>query len=113
MMSARVIATLAASMFCSSASAMDLMDLYREAQRNDARYAAAKAQFHVMKERVPQARAGVLPQASVDSDQKHGRRRVNNSLSSFDAQRSNYNARDHFNARAGGNKTNGPGWRQQ
>ena len=49
---------------------MDLMDLYREARDNDARYAAAQAQFRVMRERVPQARAGVAPDVNLDSAYK-------------------------------------------
>ena len=42
-------------------AAMDLMDIYREARLNDARYAAARAQFRAEQERVPQARAGLRP----------------------------------------------------
>ena len=49
---------------------MDLMDLYREAKANDARYAAARSQFRAMQERVPQARAGVAPEVDVDGGQR-------------------------------------------
>ena len=51
-------------------SAMDLMDLYSEARANDALYAAAQAQFRVMRERVPQARAGVAPDVNLDGTYK-------------------------------------------
>ncbi|UCH46887.1 MAG: hypothetical protein JSU95_12365 [Betaproteobacteria bacterium] len=47
-------------------SAMDLMDLYQEAKANDARYAAARAQFRAMQELVPQAGAGVAPESYSD-----------------------------------------------
>lgn len=45
---------------------MDLMDLYRAAKVHDARHAAARAQFRVMQEAVPQARAGAAPNFSSD-----------------------------------------------
>ena len=50
-----------------NASAFDLLDVFRQAQLNDASYAAAKAQFQAQQERLPQARAGLLPNASFDA----------------------------------------------
>lgn len=43
------------------ALAVDLLDIYHQARINDARYAAAKAQYRAMQERVPQARAASRP----------------------------------------------------
>ena len=42
----------------------DLISLYKEAQLQDAQYAAAKAQFIAAQERLPQARALLLPNAA-------------------------------------------------
>ncbi|HLW11425.1 MAG TPA: TolC family protein, partial [Casimicrobiaceae bacterium] len=53
---------LAASASC---AAEDLMDVYREAQRNDPTVAAARANWEATQERVPQARAGLLPNVSL------------------------------------------------
>ena len=44
-MSNRALVIVLMLLFCRPVLAMDLMDLYREAKANDARYAAAKAQF--------------------------------------------------------------------
>lgn len=48
-----------------TAHALDLLDLFRQAQINDTRYASAKAQYLALQERLPQARAGLLPDASL------------------------------------------------
>ncbi|MBK6334515.1 MAG: TolC family outer membrane protein [Betaproteobacteria bacterium] len=48
-----------------SAAAEDLMQIYREAQLNDPAIAAAKAQWLATQERMPQAKAGLLPSASL------------------------------------------------
>jgi outer membrane protein len=47
------------------AGAEDLLQIYREAQQNDPAIAAAKAQWVATQERLPQARAGLLPSASL------------------------------------------------
>ena len=44
------------------ASAADLLQVYREAQSNDAQFASARAQLAASQERLPQGRAGLLPQ---------------------------------------------------
>ncbi|MBC8006928.1 MAG: channel protein TolC, partial [Prolixibacteraceae bacterium] len=44
-----------------SALAADLISIYREAQVQDATYAGAKAQYIGAQERLPQARALLLP----------------------------------------------------
>ncbi|MGY8523782.1 TolC family outer membrane protein [Paracidovorax citrulli] len=46
------------------ASAADLLQVYREAQANDAQFASARAQLLATQERLPQARAGLLPQVA-------------------------------------------------
>ena len=43
------------------------MDVYREAQRNDPTVAAARANWEATQERVPQARAGLLPNVSLSA----------------------------------------------
>ncbi len=43
----------------------DLLQIYREAQQNDPTIAAAKANWQATQEAVPQARAGLLPNASA------------------------------------------------
>ena len=54
-------------MFSGSAHAVDLMDIYREAVRNDAQYAAAKAEYLAVQERLPQAQASRLPQINLEA----------------------------------------------
>jgi hypothetical protein len=61
-----VLACLAAAVVASaSCAAEDLMDVYREAQRNDPTLAGARANWEATQERVPQARAGLLPNVSL------------------------------------------------
>ncbi len=50
-----------ASLFSAAAWSADLVQIYRDALANDARYAAARAQHEAGQERVVQARAGLLP----------------------------------------------------
>ncbi len=45
----------------------DLLQIYREAQQNDPTIAAAKANWQAAQEAVPQARAGLLPNASASA----------------------------------------------
>jgi outer membrane protein len=47
------------------AAAEDLLQIYREAQLNDPAIAAAKAAWEASQEKLPQARAGLLPSASL------------------------------------------------
>ena len=49
------------------ARAEDLLQIYREAQRNDPTLAAARANWEATQERVPQARAGLLPNVSLSA----------------------------------------------
>jgi outer membrane protein len=49
------------------ARAEDLLQIYREAQQNDPTLAAARANWEATQERVPQARAGLLPNVSLSA----------------------------------------------
>jgi outer membrane protein len=57
----RRISFLAAALLASQTWAADLLSVYREAQVQDAAYASAKAQFIAAQEKLPQARALLLP----------------------------------------------------
>ena len=48
--------------------AVDLMQIYREAQANDATYAAARSTLEAGRERTPQARAGLLPTIGISGN---------------------------------------------
>ena len=43
------------------------MDIYRDAQRSDPTVAAARANWEATQERVPQARAGLLPNVALSA----------------------------------------------
>ncbi|AOY93030.1 channel protein TolC [Cupriavidus sp. USMAA2-4] len=45
-----------------TATAADLLQVYRDAQANDAQFASARAQLEATREKLPQARSGLLPQ---------------------------------------------------
>ena len=53
------------AIFASSAGAEDLLQLYREARQKDPSLLSAKAGWEATQERIPQARAGLLPQVSL------------------------------------------------
>jgi outer membrane protein len=57
--------TVAALIMSAACSAEDLMQIYREAQQNDPAIAAARANWEATQERVPQARAGLLPNVAL------------------------------------------------
>lgn len=57
----RVLAVCLSSLFASGVFAADLMQVYRDALANDARFSAARAELEAGQERVVQARAGLLP----------------------------------------------------
>ena len=65
MMLRRFAAALLLAVAAGPASAEDLMQIYREAQRNDPTLAGARASWLATQERVPQARAGLLPSVSA------------------------------------------------
>jgi len=58
---------LAALLSSSGASGEDLLQIYREAQLSDPQLASARANWGATQERVPQARAGLLPNVALGS----------------------------------------------
>jgi len=58
---------LAAMLIAGGASGEDLLQIYREAQASDPQLAAARANWGATQERVPQARAGLLPSVTLGS----------------------------------------------
>ena len=64
-----------ALLFCSaSASAVDLMDIYRQALASDPVYSAARASWSAGQEKLPQGLAGLLPQASLSATTQYNDR---------------------------------------
>ena len=59
---------LAAPFLASPLWAADLLQVYREAQNNDATFAAARSTLEAGRERTPQARAGLLPTLSLSGN---------------------------------------------
>lgn len=53
------------------ALAADLSDIYHQAQSNDAGYASARAAYRAGVEKLPQGRAGLLPQANLNANVLH------------------------------------------
>ncbi len=58
------------------ASAVDLLEVYRQAQANDPAWAAAQAAHRANLEQVPQARAGLLPNVDLSVDVFQNRQQV-------------------------------------
>ena len=78
-----------------NAFAVDLLDIFRQAQVNDARYAAAKAQYLAQQERLPQARAGLLPDASFLAGYDYNDLDVEYSSLQFNSGRRDYDSYDY------------------
>ena len=55
------------SSFLGTAHAVDLLDIYGDAVRQDAQYGAAKAQYLSAQERLPQAQASRLPKINLEA----------------------------------------------
>ncbi|NMF97721.1 TolC family outer membrane protein [Aromatoleum toluolicum] len=64
----RAIALSLATLFSASAWSTDLLQVYRDALANDARFAAARAQYEAGQERVVQGRAGLLPTIGANAN---------------------------------------------
>ncbi len=64
----RAIAFCLAGLLSSGAVAADLLEVYRDALANDAKFAAARAQFEAGQERVVQGRSGLLPQIGLSAN---------------------------------------------
>lgn len=62
----RTLTAIAALLAAGSVQAADLFAIYQEALAKDARYQAARAAYQAAQERLPQGRAGLLPQASFN-----------------------------------------------
>jgi outer membrane protein len=63
-----------------AAGAVDLLDVYRQAQANDPAWAAAQAGHRANLEQVPQARAGLLPSIDLSVDVFQNRQDVQNPI---------------------------------
>jgi outer membrane protein len=59
-----------------SAFAADLLDVYRQARSSDPTYSAARGAWAAAQERIPQARAGLLPLASVTASAQYNDRTI-------------------------------------
>lgn len=64
----RLVAICLGSLLCSSASAADLLQVYRDALANDARFASARAQRDAGQEKVVQGLSGLLPQIGASAN---------------------------------------------
>ena len=62
-----VLAVLIAGLFSTTAWSADLLEVYRRAQTNDARYAAARAEHQAGQEKVVQGRAGLMPNVGLSA----------------------------------------------
>ncbi|MEP7329722.1 MAG: TolC family outer membrane protein [Betaproteobacteria bacterium] len=58
-------ASVASVLWAGAASGEDLLQVYREAQKSDPALASARANWEATQERVPQARAGLLPNVAL------------------------------------------------
>ena len=88
----RMLVTLSALLGAAPVLAVDVLDIYREAQLNDARYASAKAQYLAQQERLPQARAGLLPNINFDAAYNYNDIDVKYDSATFNSGRRNYEA---------------------
>ena len=91
-MSIRILAAWAALLFASPALAVDLMDIFGQAQGNDARYAAAKARYLGEQERLPQAKAGLRPNIDFEAGYNYNDVDVEYDADTFNSGRRDYNA---------------------
>lgn len=60
----------------SAAHAADLLDVFRLARNSDAVYASARSAWTAAQEKIPQGRAGLLPQASLSASSQYNERRI-------------------------------------
>ena len=64
-MNKTLLALLVGTLFATSASAEDLLQLYREARQTDPGLASARATYQALQERIPQAQSALLPNVAV------------------------------------------------
>ncbi len=74
------------------AAAADLLDIYRAALASDPVYSAARASWSAAQEKLPQSRAGLLPQASLSASTQHNDRDLNFRDSTQPGSRSQFNS---------------------
>ena len=74
------------------AAAADLLDIYRAALASDPVYSAARASWAAAQEKLPQGRAGLLPQASLSASTQHNDRDLNFRDSTQPGSRSQFNS---------------------
>jgi outer membrane protein len=87
------VSLLAAAFLCSApALGADLLGLYREAQIQDAQFAAAKAQFIAAQERLPQGRALLLPNVNLEAGYNWNKLDIDYDTSLFPSGTRDYNA---------------------
>jgi outer membrane protein len=91
----RLVIALIALLAVTPVFAFDLLDVFQQAQRNDASYAAAKAQYRAQQERLPQARAGLLPSASFDAGYDYNDLDVQYSSLQFNSGQRDYESYDY------------------
>ena len=72
----RQLLLIAALATASHAQAADILGVFRQAQSADAVYAGARATWAATQERIPQGRAGLLPQVSVTANTQHNDRQL-------------------------------------
>lgn len=73
----RLVWLLASPLLASPLWAADLLQIYRDAQSNDATFAAARATLEAGQERLPQARAGLLPTLGVTGNTQWNENEIN------------------------------------
>lgn len=59
-----------------AAHGADMLEVYKQAQSADAQFAAARAQWVATQEKLPQARAGLLPQVSLTGSTQYNDRSI-------------------------------------
>ena len=79
-------------LMCQSAAAADLLDIYRAALDSDPVYRAARSSWTAAQEKLPQGRAGLLPQATFSASTQHNDRDLNFRDSTNPGNRSQYNS---------------------
>ncbi len=74
------------------AAAADLLEIYRAALSSDPVYSAARASWAAGREKLPQGRAGLLPQATLSASTQHNDRELNFRDPAIPGNRSQYNS---------------------
>lgn len=77
---------------CQSAAAADLLNIYRTALDSDPVYSAARSSWTAAQEKLPQGRAGLLPQASLSASTQYNDRDLNFRDPATPGTRSQYNS---------------------